>query len=71
MLFKVKLENDIEYEFVEADDINLALNDWLLKHKDYWLLNILNENYKQLDIDVNGKIYDIDIQLMIHITKKD
>lgn len=71
MLFKVKLENDIEYEFVEADDINLALNDWLLKHKDYWLSNILNENYKQLDIDVNGKIYDIDIQLMIHITKKD
>lgn len=71
MLFKVKLENDIEYEFVEADDINLALNNWLLKHKDYWLSNILNENYKQLDIDVNGKIYDIDIQLMIHITKKD
>lgn len=71
MLFKVKLENDIKYEFVEADDVDLALNDWLLKHKDYWLSNILNENYKQLDIDVDGKIYNIDIQLIMNIVRKD
>ena len=70
MLYKIKLENDSNYDSIEAEYADDALNIWLLTHKDYWIKSVLSEeNYKQLDIDINGIIYDIDIQLKINIKK--
>lgn len=70
MLYQIKLENDLTYDLIEAEYADDALNIWLFKHTDYWIKNILSEeNYKQLNVDINGIIYDIDIQLNIHINK--
>ena len=71
MQYKIKLENDLVYDNIEADYADDALNIWLNNHKEYWLKNILSEeNYKQLYIDVNGTVYDIDIQLKINVNKR-
>ena len=71
MQYKIKLENDLVYDNIEADYADDALNLWLNKHKEYWLKNILSEeNYKQLYIDINGIVYDIDIQLKINVNKR-
>ena len=71
MLFKIKLENDIGYDYIDADCADDALNIWLNNHTEYWLKNVLSEeNYKQLYIDFNGVIYDIDIQLKINVNKR-
>lgn len=71
MQYKIKLENDLVYDNIEADYADDALNIWLNNHKEYWLKNILSEeNYKQLYIDINGTVYDIDIQLKINVNKR-
>lgn len=71
MQYKIKLENDLVYDNIEADYAEDALNIWLNNHKEYWLKNILGEeNYKQLYIDINGTIYNIDIQLKINVNKR-
>ena len=71
MQYKIKLENDLVYDNIEADYADDALNIWLNNHKEYWLKNILSEeNYKQLYIDVNGTVYDMDIQLKINVNKR-
>ena len=71
MQYKIKLENDLVYDNIEADYADDALNVWLNNHKEYWLKNILSEeNYKQLYIDINGIVYDIDIQLKINVNKR-
>ena len=71
MQYKIKLENDLAYDNIEADYADDALNIWLNNHKEYWLKNILSEeNYKQLYIDINGIVYDIDIQLKINVNKR-
>ena len=71
MQYKIKLENDLVYDNIEADYADDALNIWLSNHKEYWLKNILSEeNYKQLYIDINGIVYDIDIQLKINVNKR-
>ena len=70
MLYNIKLENDLNCDLIEAEYADDALNTWLLTHKDYWIKNVLSEeNYKQLDVDINGIIYDIDIQLKVNIKK--
>ena len=57
MQYKIKLENDLVYDNIEADYADDALNIWLNNHKEYWLKNILSEeNYKQLYIDMQLKI---------------
>ena len=64
MQYKIKLENDLVYDNIEADYADDALNIWLNNHKEYWLKNILSEeNYKQLKIDVSS--LDAKIQTMI------
>ena len=71
MQYKIKLENNLVYDNIEADYADDALNIWLNNHKEYWLKNILSEeNYKQLYIDINGTVYDIDIQLKINVNKR-
>ena len=71
MQYKIKLENDLVYDNIEAEYADDALNIWLNNHKEYWLKNILSEeNYKQLYIDINGTVYDIDIQLKINVNKR-
>ena len=71
MQYKIKLENDLVYNNIEADYADDALNIWLNNHKEYCLKNILSEeNYKQLYIDINGIVYDIDIQLKINVNKR-
>lgn len=71
MQYKIKLENDLVYDNIEADCADDALNIWLNNHKEYWLKNILSEeNYKQLYIDINCIVYDIDIQLKINVNKR-
>ena len=71
MQYKIKLKNDLVYDNIEADYADDALNIWLNNHKEYWLKNILSEeNYKQLYIDINGIVYDIDIQLKINVNKR-
>ena len=71
MQYKIKLENDLVYDNIEADYADDALNIWLNNHKECWLKNILSEeNYKQLYIDINGIVYDIDIQLKINVNKR-
>ena len=71
MQYKIKLENDIDYDYIDADCADDALNIWLNNHTEYWLKNVLSEeNYKQLYIDFNGVIYDIDIQLKINVNKR-
>ena len=71
MQYKIKLENDLVYDNIEADYADDALNIWLNNHKEYWLKNILSEeNYKQLYIDINGTVYDIDMQLKINVNKR-
>ena len=71
MQYKIKLENDLVYDNIEANYADDALNIWLNNHKEYWLKNILSEeNYKQLYIDINGTVYDIDIQLKINVNKR-
>lgn len=71
MQYKIKLENDLVYDTIEADYADDALNIWLNNHKEYWLKNILSEeNYKQLYIDINGIVYDIDMQLKINVNKR-
>ena len=59
MQYKIKLENDLVYDNIEADYADDALNIWLNNHKEYWLKNILSaENYKQLQKNEAKKCYD-------------
>jgi hypothetical protein len=69
VLFKIKLENDSVYEKLAADTADKALNCWLLNHTDYYQKELFLDNFKILNIDVDGILYEVELRLDVRVNK--
>jgi len=70
MLFNIKLENDNKpYEKLATDTADQALNCWLKNHTEYFINELILNQFKLLTVDINGQIYEIELRLNINVEK--